>query len=315
MNENFSLKWSKFQQHTSLTFKDLRVDKDYFDVTLACDDNKDVSAHKVILSSCSPYFRSLLSRNKHPHPLVYMRGMESKDMERILDFMYQGEVDVAQDNLARFLEIADELKISGLDSSEHNRNNMDISDRLEEAPSYLPIDDVKPFERIGSNRSISRTHPANIPISRPPMPLPPVNHFSNPEPSRSFSSYPQLSVSEPVQARYDELDDSSLIVDEESNPNSKYSDNMLQSGGDDPNTVIESLMQRIETGKWQCTVCMKIQKSRNHCREHVEIHIEGLSYSCDQCGKSCRTSGALRHHRRVQHSKQQDMPVASLDLS
>ena len=135
MNDNFSLKWSKFQQHTSLTFKDLRVDKDYFDVTLACDDNKDVSAHKVILSSCSPYFRSLLSRNKHPHPLVYMRGMESKDVERILDFMYQGEVDVAQDNLARFLEIADELKISGLDSSEHNRNNMDISDGLEEAPS------------------------------------------------------------------------------------------------------------------------------------------------------------------------------------
>ena len=308
MDEKFSLKWSKFQQHTSLTFKDLRDDKDYFDVTLACDDNKDVAAHKVILSSCSPYFRSLLSRNKHPHPLVYMRGMESRDVERILDFMYQGEVDVAQDNLARFLEIADELKINGLDSSEHDRNNANISDGLNESSSFQ---DVKPYEQTAPRMSAM-----DMPIPMLPMRLPPAKQFSNPEPV-SFplkQEYPKLVESELIGARYDEYEDSSLIVDENSGNNSPRM--VKNAEGDDPMVLIESLMQRIENGKWRCTVCLKMQKSRNHCREHVEIHVEGLSYACDYCGKSCRTTGALRAHRRTQHHKKQEMLGAlSLELA
>jgi len=295
MNEKFSLKWNKFQQHTSLTFKDLRADNDHFDVTLACDDNNDISAHKIILSACSPYFRNLLSRNKHPHPLVYMRGMQTKDMETILDFMYQGEVDIAQENLPRFLEIADELKISGLDSSEPNRN-VNVSDSLEEAPVFFPSEkNINPCRQNGYNMSRNED---------------PVNSFYKQQSTRSFPLEPQetkySSELELAGAKYDEFDDSSLIVDDNSVAN--YNNPaMIHSEGDDPSALIESLIQKIENGKWQCNVCMKIQKSKNHAKEHAEIHIEGMSYPCDYCGKICRTTGALRHHKRVHIRKQQDM--------
>lgn len=39
--------------------RELREQEEFVDVTLACE-GQQVSAHKVVLSACSPYFRSLL---------------------------------------------------------------------------------------------------------------------------------------------------------------------------------------------------------------------------------------------------------------
>ena len=65
-------------------------DKDFTDVTLACEDGKQVEAHKVILASSSPFFQSILKKNKHIHPLIYMRGVKSDDLLAIVDFLYSG---------------------------------------------------------------------------------------------------------------------------------------------------------------------------------------------------------------------------------
>merc|ERR1712133_78574 len=71
-------------------------------------------AHKVILAASSPFFDKILQRNKHPHPLIYLRGFHSQDLLAILDFLYFGEANVYQENLDSFLAIADELKLKGL---------------------------------------------------------------------------------------------------------------------------------------------------------------------------------------------------------
>ena len=39
-NEKFCLRWNDFEVNISSAFKDLRDDKDFFDVTLACDDEQ-----------------------------------------------------------------------------------------------------------------------------------------------------------------------------------------------------------------------------------------------------------------------------------
>ena len=53
-------------------------------------------AHKVVLSACSPFFKSILKRNPHQHPLLYLKGVNSQDLGSLLNFMYQGQVNVAQ---------------------------------------------------------------------------------------------------------------------------------------------------------------------------------------------------------------------------
>jgi BTB/POZ domain len=115
--EKFCLKWNDFERNISLAFKDLRDDRDFFDVTLACE-NSQIQAHKVILSACSPFFRGVLKQNAHQHPLLYLKGVRYQDLEAVLNFMYHGEVNVAQDQLNSFLLIAEELQVKGLTQSE-----------------------------------------------------------------------------------------------------------------------------------------------------------------------------------------------------
>ena len=111
--EKFCLKWNDFEANIGVAFRELREDKDFFDVTLACEDAQ-IEAHKVILASCSPFFRNILRKNPHSHPLLYMKGVTQRELKAILDFMYHGEVQVAQEDLNSFLAVAEELKVKGL---------------------------------------------------------------------------------------------------------------------------------------------------------------------------------------------------------
>ena len=94
-----------------------RDEKEFFDVTIACEDEQ-LQAHKVILSACSPFFRSVLRRNQPANQqgslVLYLKGVTYRDMESVLNFMYHGEVNVAQDDLNSFLAVAEELRVKGM---------------------------------------------------------------------------------------------------------------------------------------------------------------------------------------------------------
>ena len=114
MEEKLSVQWADFQNNLSASFGELRTDNYFADVTLACED-RDFEVHKLILSASSPFFKALLKRaNKQPHPMIYMRGMQAKDLEALVDFIYLGEANILQENLGSFLAIAEELKLKGL---------------------------------------------------------------------------------------------------------------------------------------------------------------------------------------------------------
>merc|ERR1712112_708555 len=97
-----------------MSFGSLREDNEFADVTLACDDGQQMEAHKVILAASNPFFQNLLKRNRHPHPLIFMRGVKSDVLIAIIDFLYCGEANVFQENLDPFLAIAEELNLKGL---------------------------------------------------------------------------------------------------------------------------------------------------------------------------------------------------------
>ncbi|XP_019884445.2 protein abrupt isoform X6 [Camponotus floridanus] len=111
--QQYSLRWNDFHLSILNSFRSLRDHQDFVDVTLACD-SCTFTAHKVVLSACSPYFRDLLKANPCQHPIVILRDVASSDMESLLRFMYNGEVHVGQEQLPAFLKTAQMLQVRGL---------------------------------------------------------------------------------------------------------------------------------------------------------------------------------------------------------
>ena len=74
-SEKLCLSWDDYESNFSVAFRDLRQEKEFFDVTLACKDGQ-LEAHKDILSSCSIFFKDILKRNPHVHPLLYMKDVK-----------------------------------------------------------------------------------------------------------------------------------------------------------------------------------------------------------------------------------------------
>ena len=114
MSEKLCLQWNSFNENVNPAFGRLRSDKEFTDVTLACEGGQQMEAHKVILASSSPFFEKILKKSKHPHPLIYLKGFRAKDFVSILDFLYFGEANVFQNDLDSVLAIAEEIELKGL---------------------------------------------------------------------------------------------------------------------------------------------------------------------------------------------------------
>ena len=96
----------------------MRQESNLFYVTLVSDDQKQITAHKLVLSACSEFFKNIFNSNTHSHPLIYLDGIGASELNFVLDYIYQGEVQIYQENIDRFLEIAKKLKLDGLMASD-----------------------------------------------------------------------------------------------------------------------------------------------------------------------------------------------------
>ena len=113
-DENFCLRWNDYEKKYAETFRTLREDDHFADVTLACEGHA-VKAHRIILCACSGYFSHIL-RTIHPtqHPVLLLSDVRPCDLTALMDFIYFGQVNITQDSLQSFLKIAEKLKIKGL---------------------------------------------------------------------------------------------------------------------------------------------------------------------------------------------------------
>lgn len=100
--QQFFLKWNDFQNNMVSSFKHLRDEKSFtdvscnicndhnstgfFQVTLACD-GQTCKAHKMVLSACSPYFKTLLEENPSKHPIIILKDVSFNHLQAILEFM------------------------------------------------------------------------------------------------------------------------------------------------------------------------------------------------------------------------------------
>ena len=71
----------------------------------------------------------------------------------------------------------------------------------------------------------------------------------------------------------------------------------------DVENAVNQYIEKGDDGKHKCALCGKVQQNGNltHLKNHIETHLEGLSFPCQLCGKTFRSRNALNIHNTRYH--------------
>ncbi|XP_059487809.1 zinc finger and BTB domain-containing protein 24-like isoform X7 [Neocloeon triangulifer] len=329
-SHQYSLRWNNYVKHVSTAFEALRCDRDLVDVTLSCEGKK-IPAHKMLLSACSSYFKSLFKENPCQHPVIIFRNVAFDDLMALVDFMYKGEVNVEQEQLASFLNTAELLEVQGLTNS---GKDVEKSKTTVEEEKTVKNDDVQP-EIAGVSL------PYTAPFNESSQPSPSTSSTTTLRKRRRTSpartedeSQPKIqAVDEPVIADIEhvplktepefehiELQPDDSVDDEDLAASgigleSSDMDNFVMAGpsndslGEDkdkrrPNKKLlpsASVRHLSNNGGFQCTACGKTftgLKAKGHCTRHVRAHRE-RNNKCTLCDKTYAYREDLKKHMEM----------------
>lgn len=122
LGQCYCLRWNNFQSSVVTVMRSLLQDRAFLDVTLACD-GRSLQAHRLVLASCSDFFSDVLKENQTEHPIIFLRDVNFWELEAILDFIYNGQVNIMREQLPGFIRTAEALQIKGLAAVNNNNNN------------------------------------------------------------------------------------------------------------------------------------------------------------------------------------------------
>ena len=274
MTENICLKFDDFHYKLKKSISNLRLEKDFIDVTLVSEDEIEISAHKVILASNSEYFKKILMKNKNQHPWLCLSGIYSKDLAYVIDYIYNGEVKVYQDDIDRFLVIAQKLKLDGLIFNQ-KQQLLEKSNELNVVPNKQQFMKVKPMSELSQEdeEMIDQKH------LKPLKNTMEMNNIDTKAESEKNKNSVLVSVDSPQIQAYSDL--SNL-------------DNLISNN-----------LGRNTNGLYFCNLCGKqsgIKNGKQNMRNHIETHLVGMTFTCNVCNKPYRTRHTLEQHMYVYHN-------------
>ncbi|XP_031629856.1 longitudinals lacking protein-like isoform X10 [Contarinia nasturtii] len=136
-DQQFCLRWNNHQSTLISVFDTLLENGTLVDCTLAAE-GKFLKAHKVVLCACSPYFASLLSQQYDKHPIFILKDVKFQELRAMMDYMYRGEVNISQDQLAALLKAAESLQIKGLSDNRSGSSAKGV-DNAQQQKQQVPV--------------------------------------------------------------------------------------------------------------------------------------------------------------------------------
>ena len=266
--DKFCLKWNNFDTNVKEYFRKLRGDQALHDVTLVTEDGKHIKAHKIILSAASNFFREIFEKSHHTNLLIYLKGINSSQLDDVIDFMYNGEALVAQEEIKMFLETGIDLQVKGLHGELSG-----IKENFHEEEKIFKCNE--PNDKDIFNKDKSDQMEAFCPV----------------EPTQEYST--SMNVRES-----DELDVE--IEDKIEKHGSIWKCKTCGRTATQKTAMRKHAETHIEGMSHACHICSKTFPNRP-C---LQMHISGIHsqlFSCDLCGKSEMNRGAYNKHKQRNH--------------
>ena len=277
-----AINWEEHNLHFAEAFKELRDNGDFLDVTLVCDDEIQIKAHKNILSASSNFFRNVLRKNPHQHPLIYMNGLEHAVLVALVEFMYSGQVEIAQAYLDRFLNTAKDLKVKGL---------FEMQDRPTAAHGVAKVVEVNKKK----DKIVNPLH--NDPILAVGVDISSDITEENASVNNGDLDTNTTSTEEESESQCVKIENH-YNFDEGLNRSNDFEAAVKMDMKDKKEAMIEK-----KDKMWHCKECGKIARQRCHIKNHVETHMNGISEDCNICGKSYKSRSVLNAHKTKHRNK------------
>ena len=257
MQEKFHLKWDNFPHAPSRVLKRLFRDEEFCDMTIVCEADKQVKAHKIILSSSSRFFERILRRNPHPNPLIYLIGLRVRDLEALLEFIYSGEVYVPLDHLETFMHAANRLEIDGLKNYE-DKSKSSVSVKSIDRCMNVAIDEKKNREV-----EIKDTNSLLCISSEQEMSQNDKNGVFNATPSKKVSFDLKVSVTEFDRETDSSFDASTCSVECSTDDEGEFIEkDITPSGGEDSDEL---------DAKFFCDQCDRKFTNNDNMERHMKL--------------------------------------------
>ena len=289
MNEGLiNISSSDYLAYSFSSFAQIQVKNLFSDVTLVSEDNKQFPAHKLILCAGSEYFRDILSDKAHPHPMLCLDGVTSEVLERVIKYLYVGEVSVPKSSLQKFLQVSNKFKCYGLHDKDsynftepqpHGENNQ--SDVLQETLEF----EQKTSLEVQTNET-EKLNYAQSPIK---------SDFNNPKPGLIMDETTE--VIEKIEMK--------KIKIGYGNPKfkSKHAPESCRIEGktfthDQLEQILKQLYYCNENGLYYCKHCEYRTKIRWSVMVHTQKHLNNFEVDCDRCEKIFKSYDSLRAHNK-----------------
>lgn len=302
--QQFCLRWN--QHHGSLVsvFEELRSREAFVDVTLVCEGGASLKAHKLVLSACSPFFEALFADNPCAHPVIIMSQTREADLRTLLEFMYRGEVNVAQEQLPALLRAAELFQVRGLAEVAGAEEGPE-----DQAPPPPPAGLRGTPPHQGPARKKQRTPPPRH--EEPTLPVP--ERAESPEPAAKTAA--RAAAAKPPASRrtfdHSYSDDKTNWVPvpalQPPPPRQRleYPQQPLAVPPLAPPPPPDSAASGDDgSAPPVCSVCARVFSTRGNLKRHMLMHRPYRHrHQCTLCLKTFSWPGDLRTHMRVAHGQ------------
>ena len=281
-----TLSWNDFESSASNTIRRLWLDQDFSDVTLVTEDERQFTAHKVVLITGSQLFRNLFTAAAHPSPLLFLPGVRSEQLKLLLEFLYIGECQLPEcqlpeHDLKEFLAVAAKLKISGL-----------VED----------IDNIEEQQRSGSHEdktgSRHEGNPKDVPLVEEPEFI--VDNENRIADERKVSSSPQENATKGQVSESEEPKHDTEISAAKTNKNTEFCKLCKETFANKICLIDHMKALHAETRHF-CNLCERSYAQESNLVMHIETKHEGKRYDCNDCDFQSTRKSVLDIHIRFHH--------------
>ncbi|XP_065558866.1 longitudinals lacking protein-like isoform X18 [Artemia franciscana] len=137
-SQEFCLKWNNHHMTLVSVLDRLLSSETLVDVTLVAE-GKSIRVHRVVLAACSTYFHDIVDLHQDKSLVIFLKDVKYVELQALVDYMYRGEVRVAQNSLASLIRTAESLKIKGLAEAEDESNPIENETHPPDRDTHSPV--------------------------------------------------------------------------------------------------------------------------------------------------------------------------------